>query len=156
MKCTSLWQPWATLIEIGAKVLETRGRLTHVRGTIGIHAGMLWTVELRSIASSAVFRAALKAGGYDPASSALLRRGRALPMGAIVCVADLVGCEQITAENAPPEPERTFGNYTPGRFMWRLANVRPLTEPLAWKGKQGWFDVPDELIMPRLAGERAA
>lgn len=38
MKALSLWQPWATLIAIGAKQYETRGWSTPYRGPLIIHA----------------------------------------------------------------------------------------------------------------------
>ena len=38
MKAPSLTQPWATLISIGAKRIETRSRSTRHRGLIAIHA----------------------------------------------------------------------------------------------------------------------
>lgn len=38
MKVLTLWQPWADLIAIGAKTIETRGWSTNHRGPIAIHA----------------------------------------------------------------------------------------------------------------------
>lgn len=38
MKAITLWQPWASLIAVGAKTIETRGRQTHYRGPLAIHA----------------------------------------------------------------------------------------------------------------------
>ena len=38
MKAISLHQPWASAVAIGVKQNETRGRKTHVRGRIAIHA----------------------------------------------------------------------------------------------------------------------
>ena len=40
MKALSLRQPWATLVAIGAKQIETRSWSTAYRGTIAIHAGL--------------------------------------------------------------------------------------------------------------------
>lgn len=34
-----------------------------------------------------------------------------------------------------------YGDWTPGRFAWALADVVPLEVPVPWKGKQGWFTV---------------
>lgn len=38
MKALTLWQPWATLIAIGAKTIETRSWSTNHRGPLAIHA----------------------------------------------------------------------------------------------------------------------
>ena len=38
MKVLSLWQPWATLMAIGAKKIETRHWYTRYRGPLVIHA----------------------------------------------------------------------------------------------------------------------
>lgn len=35
-----------------------------------------------------------------------------------------------------------FGDYAPGRWAWLLADAKPLRPPVAMKGKQGWFDLP--------------
>lgn len=38
MKALSLWQPWASLVAIGAKTIETRSWSTSYRGPLAIHA----------------------------------------------------------------------------------------------------------------------
>ncbi len=38
MKAISLLQPWATLVAIGAKRIETRSWATNYRGPLAIHA----------------------------------------------------------------------------------------------------------------------
>jgi hypothetical protein len=37
MQILTLWQPWASLVAIGAKTIETRGRPTNYRGPLLIH-----------------------------------------------------------------------------------------------------------------------
>lgn len=39
MKAVTLTQPWATLVAIGAKQIETRSWPTNYRGPLAIHAG---------------------------------------------------------------------------------------------------------------------
>jgi len=41
--------------------------------------------------------------------------------------------------------ERRLGDYSPGRYVWVLRNVRGIV-PVKLRGRQGLFDVPDELI----------
>lgn len=38
MKALTLWQPWASLIAVGAKTIETRSWSTKYRGPLAIHA----------------------------------------------------------------------------------------------------------------------
>lgn len=39
MKAITLWQPWASLVAVGVKTIETRSWSTSYRGPIAIHAG---------------------------------------------------------------------------------------------------------------------
>ena len=76
--CLSLWQPWASLIAIGAKHIETRHWKTDYRGPIAIHAAKRWTQEEIDFAlgSSFAYDALTKAGykwGVSP------RQGTDLP-----------------------------------------------------------------------------
>lgn len=155
MKVLSLMQPWATLVSIGAKRIETRSWATKYRGPLAIHAGKggLPAVTERELCASEPFAGALEMVGIRtivggaPVNPAFYR-------GSILCVCDLVDCVRITAENVPPEPERSFGDYMPGRFAWHLTNVRMLSEPIPAKGMLGlWTPAPELLaeIMRRVA-----
>ena len=129
MKCISLWQPWATLVVLGAKKIETRHWYTPVRGRVAIHAAKRWTRDERDIAECRLFREHLRA--WD----------RPLPLGAIVGTVSLETCVRITADNTPDTPERHFGNYEPGRYAWFLSEPVLFHEPIPTRGHQGWFDV---------------
>lgn len=141
MKALSLLQPWATLVAIGAKKIETRSWKTDYRGPVAIHASTRTSRLQRLLALSRPFvDALLDAGVILPDDEP------DIPVGAILCVCDLVDVTPITADNAPPEPERSFGDYTPGRYAWHLANVRVLPEPIPAKGRLGlWTPPPDVL-----------
>ncbi len=48
MKALTLWQPWASLVALGVKTIETRSWSTKYRGPLAIHAGAkkparIWT-----------------------------------------------------------------------------------------------------------------
>lgn len=143
MKALSLIQPWATLIAIGAKCIETRAWPTDYRGPLAIHASK-WLAPNGKIVSRAVadyldlchvepFRSALTQGGID--------RVRDLPSGAIVAVASLV--DVVRTDTLMVDGyERAFGNYAPGRFAWQLADVRPLSTPVPFRGMPGLWDLP--------------
>lgn len=138
MKALSLWQPWATLIAIGAKQFETRSWKTDYRGPLVIHASKRWTVDERGICISQPFARVLRAGGYTQLSQ--------IPLGAALCIVDLV--DVLPTEKVRSDSYRlyrlvdelSFGNYADGRYAWKLANVRRFTSPLPMRGAQGLFD----------------
>jgi len=73
----------------------------------------------------------------------LLPRGMAL---GCVDVVDCIGTERLGADSAAGRiesilPEILFGDFSPGRFAWKLENVRPFAELVPVKGKQGFFKI---------------
>ena len=63
-----------------------------------------------------------------------------MPYGALVTRCTLV--DVIRTEYAQvSEQERQWGDFTPGRWAWRLADVVPITPPIPWRGERGLFDV---------------
>ncbi|MDA8335257.1 MAG: ASCH domain-containing protein [Peptococcaceae bacterium] len=137
MKIASLTlrQPWASLIAQGAKQIETRSWPTSHRGLLAIHAAKRNPPDLRALIAHEPFLSAL--AGLNPGDY----------MGKVVAVVELVDCKLITSDNIPPEPERSFGDYQTGRFMWILRSVRRLAEPVTARGKQGlWiWEVPEDI-----------
>lgn len=140
MKALSIWQPWAQLVAIGAKRIETRHWSTRHSGWIAVHAAKRWTREERDIVTYDPFAEALQRGGYDP-------RDRELPLGAVVAVAQLIDCVTTDAvlravdagiDLLPDELE--FGNYEPGRFGWVLKDVTAI-ESVPCRGQQGLYDL---------------
>jgi len=134
MKALSLWEPWASLMACGAKKVETRSWPTHYRGQLLICA------SLRKI--DAVGLEAL-----DTAKAAGAARGvyvQELKYGQAVCVVRLIRCDRIVPF-APSALEHQLGDYTPGRFAWVTTDLRHIW-PFKVHGRQGLFDVADELI----------
>jgi hypothetical protein len=145
MKALTILQPWASLIACGAKKIETRSWATKYRGPIAIHAGVLpvgktlkkmfpigsngWEYHPDYMAMQNFTNAVKKAASIDDIN--------VLPLGEIIAIADLVACEIMTPELIAmlPEPERSFGHYEPGRYMWMLENVVPVG-PFRAKGMQ--------------------
>ena len=148
MKAISLWQPWSSAIAVGVKHNETRSWVTPYRGPIAIHAGRRADWNLEEFFDQMMLRGDFK----QAMERANLHSFTMLPKGAVVAVADLV--EIVSTEMAwakgLPELERLLGDYSQGRYAWRLANVRPLREPYFARGCQGLFDVPDAELTSRL------
>lgn len=161
MRAISLWQPWATAIAVGSKRVETRSWSTDYRGLIAIHAAKrLKKNELIYHSACWNWCSALAPLGKRMGDSKAL--WDLMPFGAIVATARLTGCkrtddftqEELDTERFPtgvsvtnyPWTERQMGNFELGRFGWILEDVQPTRWPIPFKGKQGWFNVPDELL----------
>lgn len=144
MKAICLWQPWASLVAIGAKKVETRGWKTSYTGELAIIA-TAWTPRVAlDLARTEPFASAFRAAEMSPS---------ALPSGAVVCVVEVHGYEptdlhlrylqgQLSADGAR---EIAFGDYADGRWAWLLRNARALPHPLPCKGRQGIFDLPTDV-----------
>ncbi len=148
IKCISLWQPWASAIQLGLKKNETRGRVTFVRGTIGIHAAKRWTWDESHFVCDLIVKHPEAAEAFKPFYGDG-ERGYELPLGAVLCLADITAClpTDIVSHGLTPL-EEDLGNYERGRHVWGLRNVRPLKTPFPCNGKQGFFNVeiPSEFL----------
>jgi hypothetical protein len=119
---------------LGLKRIETRHWSTNYRGLMAIHAAKRWTADERE------FHAIEHEAGNMPAT---------LPLGAIVAIGRLVDCRRTEAlVHGLSEREEGWGNYGPNRFGWIFEDIAPLPEPIPFKGLQGLFDVPDEVLRP--------
>lgn len=124
LSAITLWQPWASLIAFGQKKIETRSWKTPHRGPLLIHAAKRFTGEQRAFCSRKPIKSALR--GIKPAD---------LPLGAALCIVDLLDVSP-TDDFPVEDPERSFGDYAPGRYAWTLGNLRPLLEPVPMTGRQ--------------------
>lgn len=156
MKAITLTQPWATLVAVGAKHIETRSWSTRYRGPLAIHAakglspvgGMAGLCEL--CYEKPFYRVLTLRHGLIGAD--LCHPAR---RGAIVATCQLVDVRIIGQEENGDATiladdmrsftpilgnERAFGDYSPGRYAWLLADVKPLAEPIPAKGALGLWE----------------
>lgn len=155
LRVLSLWQPWATLMAIGAKRWETRSWATKYTGLVAIHASKRNTREIRELA------------GRGPFAEALGDLAAQLPFGKVVAIGRLFRChaaEDIGGEmerrlmtnagNEEPDViqqltayrrELAFGDYAPGRFAWQFVEVQPLRFPIPLRASQGLFHASRDL-----------
>jgi activating signal cointegrator 1 len=141
VRILTVYQPWASLECLGLKGTETRGHGTSYRGPLLIHAGMRWDPWQRRVCHE--LDVWLKSHG-----SVGLPTVANLPFGAVLAVAELAHCEQVTEETATSfsEFDRIAGDLSVGRWVWVLDKVRPLREPIPWRGQQGLRTAPEELV----------
>lgn len=145
MKALTLRQPWATLLAYGEKQLETRSWRTHYRGPVAIHASARMTAEECALCLEQPFSSALRHCGIT--GLGLCNPRVALPLGQIIGVARLTGCDRTEVMSRLVSPvERAFGNYDEGRWAWNLSLSMVLPDPIPWKGRLGLWDLPDETL----------
>lgn len=138
VKALSLTQPWAEAVAALIKEWETRSWSTNYRGPLVIHAAKGFPAYAREFAD---------------VEHTIGRMPARVPLGAIVAVTTLTDVRP-TVEVALEVSalERLYGDYSPGRFAWRLEGTRRLAEPIPCKGALGlWTPPPDVLETLRAA-----
>jgi len=107
MKALSLWQPWASLIALDVKRIETRGWSTKYRGPLAIHAGKSEPPRGK-VGDYTPSRPRLpKTAGWElwPTARHLRRTMTPLPLGAVVATCTLVDVVPMTAHADIGDPE---------------------------------------------------
>lgn len=112
---------------------------------MAIHASKNWPRKIEAIRYTEPFFSVLDKAGY-------IFTGQ-FPTGAVIATCNLVdiyeiGLDflkrkttgQVTYIPLPTEDELAFGDYTPGRFAWKLEDVKILKEPITAKGKLGLWE----------------
>lgn len=144
MKAISVTQPWASLIAIGAKRIETRSWRTPYRGCLAIHAAKAFPRWAKQTCDDFMFAQEL---GPNP-----------LPLGAVIAECRLISCipTRELQQNGVIEvdhlagcgdfymsdSERLFGDYSPGRWAWLLADIKRLEVPIPAKGSLSLWEWP--------------
>lgn len=127
MKALTLTQPWASLMALQQKRIETRSWPVRYRGEMVIHSAKGFPKWAKETCDEEPFRTAL--GG---------RRASDLPLSQGLCVVKVLGCfstnnlpsafakiEFMTGWK-PDEKEIAFGDYSENRFLWLTEYIRPL------------------------------
>lgn len=165
MKALTLYQPWASLIAVGAKRFETRSWPTEYRGRIAIHAAITnkycCSINMDHRFLSLVYNTLM------PFYSRYFRDLRKdIPYGAVVATAELVGCHIIHNDHDGNTDKRfaqyierpnyfkeyiqgneyVFGDFSTGRYAWEFKNVKMLDIPIPTKGNQGLWEFNERLL----------
>lgn len=137
MKVLSLLQPWATLVVIGAKKIETRSWATQHRGELLIHASM---------GKSGALLAA------EPPFTKYISNFNELPFGAIigqVWLEEVIQMERLFLSGARINQltleEKAFGDYSPKRYAWMLHNPIQFNSPIPAKGSLNLWEYDGEI-----------
>lgn len=152
----TVYQPWASLIPLGAKRYETRHWKPSrelIGELIAIHAGRN-REELDSIEATMItmrgwdeerkrqYVSSDPRGVYlrhlQTALTGHSRTPSDLPLGVILCICRLVGVHNVeTIRGDLDQRERGFGNYADGRYAWELEVVQVFDPPIPQAGQQG-------------------
>lgn len=155
MKLLSLWEPWASLMAIGAKRIETRDWATKHRGWLAIQASKsgLGKAELVAQCEEPFFSRTLHS--FDPFPGNPDPPFRRFPFGHIVAVVNVMDCLPTVGEICNPgvfddypllntPHELAFGNYDKfdavtgrRRFGFVTDKLFRLPQPIAYKAHQG-------------------
>jgi len=132
-----LTQPWAQLVAIGAKKIETRSWNTKYRGPLAIHAAKGFPQWAQDCCYMKFFYPALYR--FNPPTD--------LPTGVVIATCELVNVVRIEELTVlPGNPEWAFGDYRLKRYMWLLENIVPLPAPIPAKGALGLWEVDNEIF----------
>ena len=128
-------QPWAELLVIGAKELETRPMQIHYRGPLLIHAGMKFDFGDLELCHS------------DPRFNKFIPDPTKLVTGAIIGKVDIIECLPVEeALKVISATEKAFGDYRPGRYAWMCAGAVKFKTPiLNVRGQQGIWNYNEEV-----------
>lgn len=181
MKALTLWQPWASLVALGVKTIETRSWSTSYRGPLAIHAAKTtrgiddlpgdcegneergWRYGyIGDFQASYCFRTSDE-GTRGETQLVDLRPGegapiRPAPLGAVVATCRLIEVvptsdirEVFSLRKAERRsdvgrrwdvtPQLSYGDYSPGRYAWLLADIKAVDPPVPATGRQGLFEV---------------
>lgn len=155
----TLTQPWATLMAIGAKRIETRSWQTYYRGLVAIHAAKGFPPEAREFCREDV--------PYFHLTETFGWEAEDLPLGAVVAVGELVDCRLTTTVKLADvihlhsgvyeaaQDEMELGNYSPGRFAWLFRNIVAVDPTIPCRGALGLWAVSEEIqaqLAPHVRG----
>ena len=143
MKALTLRQPWATLVAIGAKRIETRSWRTSYRGPLAIHAAKGYPRSAQMTAISSPFIGELNGANYLPD----------IPLASVVATCRLshivpiqnIGCTILLGRlgewnHLLTDREIKFGDYSDGRYAWILEDVQMFEDPMPARGALSLWD----------------
>jgi len=64
----------------------------------------------------------------------------------VVNVVDCLPTQTLVRDDAASHDDRICGDFRPGRFAWKRDEFRLFDQPILYRGRQGFFNVPADLI----------
>jgi len=156
MKAFTVWQPWASLIMIGAKPNEFRGKpftkysnAPRVGERIVIHAGVrpVKPAEIEDLLARIASGDQHTGLDAEKARTLLLRvreahKYRLLPLGAALGTAvvgePILACDLFKMK-VEDSDRGTFN------WAWPLSDIQPFEAPIPMRGFQGFWNYPERI-----------
>lgn len=146
LKVISIWNPYASLLAHGHKLIETRG-FPAPKSLIGTRIGIASTKTIKQEQRDA-FKDPVFARYYFETN--LPRQIEELPNGFLLGTVLLHSCDEITEEDIEDvtEEEQVYGWWKLGRYAWRCRDPQPLAQPVPVRGAQGIWTLRDATVIP--------
>lgn len=166
MKALTLYQPWASLVAIGAKRIETRSWNTKYRGPLAIHVSKRkeidhlkwWSEPWASALQGTLVKidtipVHLNKLGISGTRYEIIKEN--LHYGCVIATCELIHVTRVPSDAwlnnlteigyslsswKISEQELAFGDFSAGRYLWLLNNVKMLPEPVAARGAMGLWE----------------
>jgi len=146
MKAVTLWQPWASLIALGLKSIETRrhNRFASLKGQrIAIHAGYRFDSDAFGwIAESQGFEPTVESVKGVPIIGAFtlyhLASANLWVRGCVIATADVADVRMLTADDS-----KAACCAAEGLYGLVLRDVRPVLPIIPHSGRQGIWEWKD-------------
>lgn len=160
----SLWEPWAMLVALDEKRIETRDWGTDYRGWIAIQATKNTPADALALCNHEPFVTVLAKHGIVAPQPLLTgetqRAGKTspLPQGAIVAFFRLLHVvsagdhnRRATLRGYGAQHEAAFGNFAGGRKLWISDKIVRVDPPIPSKGGRGlWHWYPTDAERERV------
>lgn len=125
MKALTLTEPWALLMMLGEKNVETRSWRTDYRGELAIHAAKTMSRFAKDFCQ------------HEQVARVFAKHtwGQTFFLGHILCIRELIEIRPTAHCSDLSRQEKYFGDYSPGRWAWIFSpNIRIISPPVPVKG----------------------
>lgn len=147
MKALTLTEPWATLMRLEEKRVETRSwKLPNyiIGQEVAIHSAKGYPKWAQDMCNLPQFHSSLRPDGNYAYPE--LHRGH------VLCVVKFIGCRFTEdVRNQISDKEMAFGDYEDGRFAWFSEFVTKIDTPIPAVGHLGFWDLA---VSPSDGGQR--
>ena len=146
VRALTVCQPWATLIALGYKKMETRSKGFSWRGPLYIHAAKAFHYWQKELCMDKPISDILEVEGLakeTPNGTPFW----VFPLGAVVAVGRIAATHEVDSiKDTLTDQERALGDYRSGRKALELVDVTPVIPSVYCKGQQGLWIPSDEVI----------
>jgi hypothetical protein len=138
MKAITLTQPWASLVALGEKRVETRSWGTKYNGLLAIHAAKGYPKWAQDTCLAEPFYSSLRVPHANYCYPELSR-------GHVLCTVNMMRCRRTEhVRSQLTEKELAFGDYGDGRFAWFFTITMLFAKPIPAVGHLGLWDWNEE------------